>query len=94
MNLTLGGGGEKIVSLVALLICLGTTNVFVASISRLAYSLAHEGVAPKWLDHVNERYSTPDHDVLLVAIFSGTGLLVTLVCNLSMKTSIFQTLSR
>ncbi|MBH8608744.1 amino acid permease [Thermoactinomyces sp. CICC 10521] len=89
MNLTFGGGGEKVVALVALLICLGTTNAFVASISRLAYSLAHEGVAPKWLDHVNERYSTPDRGVLLVAIFSGTGLVVTLAFHLSMNTLVY-----
>jgi transposase len=56
---------------------------------QLIIGKAHEGVAPKWLDHVNERYSTPDHGVLLVAIFSGTGLLVTWVFNLSMKTLVY-----
>lgn len=89
MNLTLGGGGEKVTSIVALLICLGTTNAFVASISRLAFSLAHEGVAPKWLDHINEKHSTPDHGVLLVAIFAGTGMLVTMIFHLPMKALVY-----
>ncbi|WCK55317.1 amino acid permease [Aneurinibacillus sp. Ricciae_BoGa-3] len=54
MSNTVGINGAIITAFIALIICLGTTNAFVASISRLAYSLAHEKVAPSWLDHINE----------------------------------------
>jgi amino acid efflux transporter len=71
MGMSVGKGGEVVTALVALLICAGTTNAFVASISRLAYSLARDGLTPKWLDHVNEIYSTPDRGVLMVGLFAG-----------------------
>lgn len=38
---TIGKSGAVVTAVIALVICLGTTNAFVASISRLAYSLAH-----------------------------------------------------
>jgi amino acid efflux transporter len=89
VGLSLGKGGEVVTALVALLICAGTTNAFVASISRLAYSLARDGLAPKWLDHVNEKYSTPDRGVLLVGMFAGIGLLSTYVFQLSMSDLVY-----
>ena len=48
------GNGAIVTAFIALMHCLGTTNAFVASISRLAYSLAHERVAPSWFDHINK----------------------------------------
>lgn len=38
---TIDKSGAVVTAVIALVICLGTTNAFVASISRLAYSLAH-----------------------------------------------------
>ena len=84
MEIAIGRSGAVVTALLALVICLGTTNAFVASISRLAYSLAHQGVAPAWLDHVEGRRSTPQRAVIFVGVLSGFGLLVTGLFHLSM----------
>ncbi|MCL6625703.1 APC family permease [Alicyclobacillus shizuokensis] len=86
---TIGGSGAVVTAVLALVICLGTTNAFVASISRLAYSLSHEGLAPAWFDHVNEQRSTPQRAVLLVGALAGVGLVVTYVFNLSMSQLVY-----
>ncbi|WP_245632870.1 APC family permease [Alicyclobacillus kakegawensis] len=86
---TIGGSGVVATAVLALVICLGTTNAFVASISRLAYSLSHERLAPAWFDHVNEQRSTPQRAVLLVGALAGIGLVVTYVFNLSMSQLVY-----
>ncbi|MCL6633214.1 MAG: amino acid permease [Alicyclobacillus herbarius] len=89
MAKTIGGSGAMVTAVIALVICLGTTNAFVASISRLAYSLAHEKLAPAWFDHVNEQRSTPQRAVLLVGMLAGVGLIVTYVFNISMSELVY-----
>jgi amino acid efflux transporter len=84
MTNTIGKSGAVVTAVIALVICLGTTNAFVASISRLAYSLSHEKLAPALFDHINEQRSTPQRAVLLVGILAGIGLVGTYVFNLSM----------
>lgn len=73
----------------ALVICLGTTNAFVASISRLAYSLSHEKLAPVWFDHISEKRSTPQRAVLLVGVLAGIGLIITYAFHLSMNQLVY-----
>lgn len=60
-----------------------------ASISRLAYSLAHERVAPSWFDHINKDRSTPQRAVLLVGTLAGIGLIITYVFHLSMSQLVY-----
>lgn len=89
MSDTVGVHGAEVTAVVALIICLGTTNAFVASISRLAYSLAHERVAPSWFDHINETRSTPQRAVLLVGALAGAGLIITYVFNITMRQLVY-----
>ncbi len=89
MGLAIGRTGEVVTALLALAICLGTTNAFVASISRLAYGLARQGVAPAWFDHVDARRATPQRAVLLVGMLAGTGLLLTGILHLSMTQLVY-----
>lgn len=89
MSKTLGAHGAAVTAVLALVICLGTTNAFVASISRLAYSLACHNVAPAWLDQIHEHRSTPQRAVLLVGGLASVGLVVTYVFNLSMSQLIY-----
>lgn len=88
MGMAIGQSGAVVTALLAVVICLGTTNAFVAGISRLAYALAHRGSAPRWLDRVDAR-GTPQRAVLLVASMAGTGILVTWVCHLSMTRLVY-----
>ncbi|MDF9581840.1 amino acid permease, partial [Bacillus paranthracis] len=48
---TLGAQFAWIIGFVAFIICLGTTNAFIASMGRLGYSLGKEEIAPRYLAH-------------------------------------------
>lgn len=70
-----GGQGAVIAAAVAaLVISLGTTNAFVTSISRLAYSLGREGWLPAPLGRLSAG-GVPAAGVLLVGAIGGAGLL-------------------
>ena len=86
---TIGRSAGVVTAVIALVICLGTTNAFVASISRLAYALSQEKLAPAWFDHLNEQRSTPQRAVLLVGGLAGIGLVVTYVFNLGMNQLVY-----
>ena len=52
---TLGDQFAWIIGFLAFIICLGTTNAFIASMGRLGYSLGQEEVAPRYLAHIDEK---------------------------------------
>lgn len=79
-----GVNGSWLTAIVAFTICLGTTNAFVASMSRLGYSLAHNQLAPKWLDHINDRYEIPGRAVLLVGAIAIGGLMISFIFHISL----------
>ncbi|MGG1661153.1 APC family permease [Brevibacillus sp. NRS-1366] len=89
MTKATGVHGGYATAFVALVICLGTTNAFVAGISRLGYSLAHEKLAPSWLDYRNEKHSTPSHAIMFVGAFAAIGLLLTYVFEIGMNTLVY-----
>lgn len=70
----LGLPAVAVVAIAAVVICLGTTNAFVASLSRLGYALGRDGWAPKLLARQN-RNGVPGHAVLTVTAIGGAGLL-------------------
>ncbi|MEV6348690.1 amino acid permease [Actinoplanes sp. NPDC051851] len=61
------------VAVAAVVICLGTTNAFVASVSRLGFALGRDGWAPDVLTRRN-RHDTPSAAVLAVGAIGGAGL--------------------
>ncbi|WP_199725721.1 APC family permease [Nocardiopsis sp. Huas11] len=61
------------VALAATVICLGTTNAFLASVSRLGYALGLGGWAPRPLGRLNRR-GAPGVSVIAVAAIGGAGL--------------------
>ncbi len=70
----LGLSAVAAVAIAAVVICLGTTNAFVASVSRLGYALGRDGWAPALLAR---RYGNgvPGNAILAVAGIGGAGLL-------------------
>ena len=60
----------------AFVISLGTTNAFMASISRLGYALGRDGWMPSSMSRLNAR-SVPDVSVLVVTVLGSAGLVVT-----------------
>ncbi|HET7657139.1 MAG TPA: amino acid permease, partial [Bacillales bacterium] len=76
MKKVIGVNGAWVSSIVAFTICLGTTNAFIASMSRLGYSLSHDRLAPMWLDKIDVKYAAPRRAVLAVGAIAGCGLLI------------------
>lgn len=70
----LGLPAVAVVAVAAVVICLGTTNAFIASVSRLGYALAREGWAPAFVARRN-RHAVPHRAVLVVAAIGAAGLL-------------------
>jgi amino acid efflux transporter len=62
-------------ALVALVISLGTTNAFVASVSRLGYALSRDGWLPPSLGRLNRR-KAPAGGIGLVGTIGAVGLLL------------------
>ncbi len=70
----LGVSAAVVVAVAAVVICLGTTNAFVASVSRLGYALARDGWAPRLLVRQN-RHGAPHFAILAVGAIGAAGLL-------------------
>jgi amino acid efflux transporter len=67
------GGASLVAAMIALIISLGTTNAFVAGLSRLGHSLAHEGWLPAPVSRVT-RAGVPAGGVMAVATIAVAGL--------------------
>ncbi|MDA2065459.1 amino acid permease [Bacillus cereus] len=80
---TLGDQFAWIIGFLAFIICLGTTNAFIASIGRLGYSLGQEEVAPRYLAHIDEKRETPTNAVKVVGFIAIIGLLISFVLQIS-----------
>lgn len=74
----LGLSAVGAVAVAGVVICLGTTNAFVAAVSRLGYALARDGWAPALLTR-RSRDGTPLYAVLAVGAIGAGGLLGTAV---------------
>lgn len=70
-----GGGAGAVAAVVAVLISLGTTNAFIAGVSRLAYGLADTGWLPQPVARIT-RASVPIGGVLAVALVAYGGLVL------------------
>ncbi|MBE5106772.1 amino acid permease [Bacillus thuringiensis] len=80
---TLGDQFSWIIGFLAFIICLGTTNAFIASMGRLGYSLGKEEVAPRYLAHINKKRETPTNAVKVVGCIAIIGLLISFVFQIS-----------
>jgi amino acid efflux transporter len=70
----LGLSAVGVVAFAAVVICLGTTNAFVAAVSRLGSALARDGWAPASLARQN-RHGAPQAAILVVGAIAAAGLL-------------------
>jgi amino acid efflux transporter len=71
----LGVGAALIAAVIAVIVCVGTINAFIAGVARLGYALARDRSAPGWLATLDQR-GTPIAGVLLIGVFAEGGLLV------------------
>ncbi|MFJ8526731.1 APC family permease [Bacillus sp. NPDC094106] len=80
----LGDQSSWLVGFVAFMICLGTTNAFVASMSRLGYSLGKEGFAPNYLGYLNKKSNTPTHALMTVGFIAVTGIFISFIFHIGL----------
>lgn len=67
--------------LIAIVISLGTTNAFVASVSRLGYALGRDGWLPSRTSRLNA-HNVPHVSILTVGAVGASGLVVALILKL------------
>ncbi|PKJ52922.1 APC family permease [Bacillus sp. SN10] len=80
---TLGDQFVWVIGFVAFIICLGTTNAFIASMGRLGYSLGQEEVAPRYLAQINKKRETPTNAIKVVGCIAIIGLLISFIFHIS-----------
>ncbi|MBA4494291.1 APC family permease [Paenactinomyces guangxiensis] len=76
INRALGFGAQLITAILALIVCTGTVNAFVASLAQLGYALSRDQAFPSWFYYLNPRTETPTRVVWLVVIFAGFGVIL------------------
>lgn len=77
----LGIGASILAAIVAVIVCVGTINAFIAGLARLGYALARDASAPGWLARLDSR-GTPVAGVWLIGLFAEGGLLVSWLAGL------------
>lgn len=77
MEQSLGVGAKIITAILAFIICTGTVNAFIASLSQLGYSLSRDGAFPKWFVKIDSATNTPRRVVVLAIIIASIGVLMT-----------------
>ncbi|WP_208586158.1 APC family permease [Gracilibacillus suaedae] len=89
MEDTVGVGAKVVTAVLALIICTGTANAFVASLTQLGYSLSRDGAFPRFLSKLHGTTQIPRQMVLFVICFSIAGVLVTNALSLSFDDILF-----
>ncbi len=89
MGDTLGMGAKVVTAVLALIICTGTANAFIASLTQLGYSLSRDRAFPKLFSKLHTTTQVPRLMVLFVVCFSITGVLVTKALSLAFDDILF-----
>ena len=69
MGGTVGGGAKVVTAVLALIICTGTANAFVASLTQLGYSLSRDGAFPKFSQGCMQLLKFQDRWYCLLSVF-------------------------
>mgnify|MGYP001124159465 CR=1 FL=1 len=89
MNRALGFEAQLITALFAFILCTGTVNAFVASLTQLGYALSRDQAFPAWFYYVNPRTQTPTRVVWLVVLFAGFGVILSTALNIHFTQLLF-----
>ncbi|MFD2046590.1 APC family permease [Ornithinibacillus salinisoli] len=89
MEDTMGIGAKVVTAVLALIICTGTVNAFVASLIQLGYSLSRDGAFPKAFSIMDKTTQIPRRMVLFVIFFAIAGILVTVALSLTFNDILF-----
>lgn len=77
VNRLLGFEAQLITAILAFIICTGTVNAFVASLTQLGYALSRDQAFPSFFHYLNPHTETPTRVVWLVILFAFSGVIIT-----------------
>lgn len=89
MGDTVGLGAQIITAVLAFVICTGTANAFVASLTQLGYSLSRDGAFPKGFSVLHSTTKVPRRMVIFVICFAVGGVLITKSLSLTFNDILF-----
>ncbi|RKL64783.1 amino acid permease [Salipaludibacillus neizhouensis] len=89
MNDTFGLNAQLITGILAFIICTGTTNAFVASLTQLGYSLSRDGAFPSYFSVLHPEIQISRRMVLFVVMFAGAGVIITNALSLTFNDILF-----
>ena len=67
----MGRGGSTVLALLVMMSSAGGLTGIVLTGPRVYFSMAADGVAPRWLGHVHPIYQTPSHAIVAQAVWSS-----------------------
>lgn len=86
---SLGLGAQWATSILAFIICTGTVNAFIASLTQLGYALSRDRAFPSWFYHLNPQTNTPTRVVWMVVLFASSGVVLTVLRNIHFTQLLF-----
>lgn len=89
INNTLGVNTQMLTGILAFVICTGTANAFVASLTQLGYSLGRDGAFPSYFSVLHPKNQISRRMVLFVVIFAGAGVVITKALSLTFNDILF-----
>jgi len=85
----MGGAGEVLLAVAALLAFISTANAGIMSASRYPIAMSRDGIAPPFFQKVNARFGTPHFSILSTGVFM---LVVVLALKLDLLVKVASTL--
>lgn len=75
MQDSIGIGAKYLTAILAFIICLGTVNAFIASITQLGFALSRDKAFPTYFSEINQRTQTPTRVVVFIFVFASIGVI-------------------
>ncbi|WP_433956821.1 APC family permease [Cytobacillus horneckiae] len=85
---TLGIGAQGVTAVLAYLICIGTSNAFIASLTQLGYSLSRDRAFPQSLSKIHHS-GVPRRMVIFAVGFAISGIIVTVILSATFNDLLF-----
>ncbi|OPA21262.1 amino acid permease [Bacillus cereus] len=76
MEDSIGIGAKYITAVLAFIICLGTVNAFIASLTQLGFALSRDGAFPKYFSKKNPKTHTSTRVIILIYFFASIGVIL------------------
>lgn len=83
MEESIGIGAKYITAVLAFVICLGTVNAFIASLTQLGFALSRDGAFPACFSKKSPTTNAPTRVIILVYLFASIGVLIVSLLKIS-----------